>query len=405
MIQKGTNYIYYIFVLREYLLQLVGINHPREVVVLIILSMYKPIQISCGAFHNILFYDKIYVWGLNDDAQLGFGHKRKVLSPTELVLPENIKSISCGWSHTIALTYVPNKIYVWGNNYSGQLGFPEKNYIALPRQLLLPTAIKSVSCGASCTIALTSIPNKMYVWGSNMYGELGLAVRAELPAGRFADPGHYIDQNSPQELILCGSIISVSCGDYHTVALVKNSDHSNKIFVWGQNKYGQLGLGDRKNRCVPCELNLSQTIVSVSCADHTIALTNSNEIYVWGRNHYGQLGLGDKNNMHVPTKLYMNEPIGSVSCGERHTVALTKSGKCYVWGLHKNEKMYSGKRNRKYSPKQIKFREPIVSVGCGWGHTIVVTQSKKIYVWGSGECGQLGLGNTDSKFSIRELKF
>ncbi|HLX52767.1 MAG TPA: hypothetical protein VKR58_02445 [Aquella sp.] len=212
------------------MLQLVGINHPREIVMLIILSIYKPIQISCGSFHNILFYDKIYVWGLNDDAQLGFGHKRKVLFPTELVLPEKIKSISCGSSHTIALTYIPNKIYVWGCNYSGQLGLGplEKKYIpgsrSSPRQLFLPTAIKSVSCGVFYTIALTSIPNKMYVWGSNVYGQLGL--------------GHYTKQSSPQELILSEPIISVSCGSYHTVTLIKNSDHSNKIFVWGWNKYG-----------------------------------------------------------------------------------------------------------------------------------------------------------------------
>ncbi|HLX52768.1 MAG TPA: hypothetical protein VKR58_02450, partial [Aquella sp.] len=123
----------------------------------------------------------------------------------------------------------------------------------------------------------------------------------------------------------------------------------------------QLGLGTCKQKCVPHELKLSQIIVSVSCNNHTIALTNSNEIYVWGRNHYGQLGLGHKNNMYVPSKLLMDEPIGSVSCGQRHTVALTKSGKCYMWGLHENMKIYSENHNGMYSPQQIKFQEPIVS--------------------------------------------
>ena len=35
----------------------------------------------------------------------------------------------------------------------------------------------------------------------------------------------------------------------------------------------------------------------------SIALTNNNEIYVWGENMYGQLGLGDDKNGNSPQKL------------------------------------------------------------------------------------------------------
>src|SRR5579864_3758564 len=102
MFQSRKNYIYYIFVLGEYMMNIFGMNYPKEIIELIIMSVYKPIQISCGLDHTILLSDKIYVWGQNDNGQLGLGHEKNVTSPTELILPMDIKSISCGWYHNIA---------------------------------------------------------------------------------------------------------------------------------------------------------------------------------------------------------------------------------------------------------------------------------------------------------------
>lgn len=392
MILTRKNYIYYIFILNAYLRKIIGKHSPIEIIKLIIMSAYEHIKISCGSKHVVLLSDKIYVWGRNEYGQLGLGHHKTCVSPTELRLHENIRSISCGWYHTIALTYVPNKMYVWGSNESGELGLGNYDCKKKPRKLFLPTTIRSVSCGGYHTIALTNIPNKIYVWGCNSHGQLGL--------------GHDRNKNTPQELILCGPIISIDCGGFFTIALIKNSAHSNKLYGWGCIEDEQFGSDYIGNTNSPQKINLHKNVVSVNCGGHhAIVLTNNNEIYVWGSNINGELGLGYASDMHSLQKLNFDERIASISCGGYHTVALTKFGECYVWGNHRYAKLYSTSLDKRYSPHKLKFRDEIVSINCGENYTIILTTSGKIYVWGNNENGQLGLGHTINKYSLRELKF
>lgn len=68
------------------------------------------------------------------------------------------------------------------------------------------------------------------------------------------DPGHTNDIHLPQRLILPVSIkhiVSITCGKHHTVAVIK----LDTVYVWGGNEWGQLGLGDTKNRNTPRKLN------------------------------------------------------------------------------------------------------------------------------------------------------
>lgn len=44
----------------------------------------------------------------------------------------------------------------------------------------------------------------------------------------------------------------VACGYAHTLAL---SDEG-VLYVWGSNSYGQLGLGNKTNACVPMKVKL-----------------------------------------------------------------------------------------------------------------------------------------------------
>src|SRR5436190_798828 len=77
----------------------------------------------------------------------------------------------------------------------------------------------------------------------------------------------------------------------------------NDAYLWGYNKYGQLGLGHNEDQNSPQKLDLPN-IKKIICGDyHCMAITNLNEIYVWGRNNWGQLGLGHNKDQHLPQKL------------------------------------------------------------------------------------------------------
>ena len=251
------------------------------------------LSISCGKHHTIILVRsdestsqeiKCYGWGYNYSGQIGSGYVNWMTKymPREINL-SNVSSISCGYSHTIALTN-ENEIYSWGSNDNGRLGLGDTISKYSPQKINL-TNIMSVSCGINFTIALT-INGKLYSWGNNKWGQLGL--------------GNYCDQHLPQYISLPESIGSVVCGRNHTFALTNNGN----IYGWGYNNFGQVGLTEYFNINRPQKLYFLEPIKSISCgSNHTIAVTNNDMLYVWGKNNYGQLGLGDSTNRFTPTKL------------------------------------------------------------------------------------------------------
>ena len=57
------SYIFYLFILKEYLTKLFGTHFPREIIKLIIMIDYRNIIISCGRYSTILMKDgDIYTW-------------------------------------------------------------------------------------------------------------------------------------------------------------------------------------------------------------------------------------------------------------------------------------------------------------------------------------------------------
>src|SRR5262249_33605220 len=93
----------------------------------------------------------------------------------------------------------------------------------------------------------------------------------------------------------------------------------------------------------PIDLGSGKTAIAVSaCVSHVCALLNDSSIKCWGDNTYGQLGIGDANERgSAPGQMGDNLPavdLGagvtarSVSCGNTHTCALLVDGRVKCWG-------------------------------------------------------------------------
>jgi alpha-tubulin suppressor-like RCC1 family protein len=67
------------------------------------------------------------------------------------------------------------------------------------------------------------------------------------------------------------------------------------VIGFGRNNHGQLGLGDTEDRKRPTEI---AALAGESChvleagKFHSALLNEKNKLYMWGKNKYGQLGLG-----------------------------------------------------------------------------------------------------------------
>ena len=98
--------------------------------------------------------------------------------------------------------------------------------------------VLAVASGKSHTLALTE-SQRIYAFGSNSEGQLGVGVDAV--GGEFSE--------SPLEVTLHGDkieaeededIVALAAGSMHSLALTK----SGRVWAWGSNKEGQLGVGD-----------------------------------------------------------------------------------------------------------------------------------------------------------------
>ena len=93
------------------------------------------------------------------------------------------------------------------------------------------------------------------------------------------------------------------------------------VLVFGDNGYGQLGLGHDKNINSPTLLTNDTTIRNIIRGrNHTIIYKNNGDVLVFGNNDYGQLGLGHDNDINSPTLLMNDKCIKNIICGGHHTI-------------------------------------------------------------------------------------
>jgi len=96
---------------------------------------------------------------------------------------------------------------------------------------------------------------------------------------------------------------AISLGGFSTCAILDN----NSVKCWGDNYFGQLGLGDTDARgdgtnemgdTLPAvDLGTGRTATAIqSGAYHTCAILDNGSVKCWGNNDSGQLGQGDTEN-------------------------------------------------------------------------------------------------------------
>ncbi|KAK6588051.1 uvb-resistance uvr8 [Cryptosporidium xiaoi] len=129
-------------------------------------------EISCGGHHTGILMDdgKVYMFGGGAFGKLGFGSKEDVLIPKPLSSNSFgnliVSKISLGYQHTAVITRC-GKVFTWGQG--GRLGHvynaPEPDFLT-PRKLnsLGEVLIVDISCGCSHTVALSDVGD-VYAWG------------------------------------------------------------------------------------------------------------------------------------------------------------------------------------------------------------------------------------------------
>lgn len=223
------------------------------------------------------------------------------------------------------------------------------------------------------------------------------------------------------------SVIS-SCTASHCVAI----SIEGKVYVWGRNDKGQLGVGDCERRdtpTTPTELEDYNIVTAATGRNHTLFVTDKGDCFAAGDNKMGQLGVGGEgNNFTSPVKIdYRGPPICKVACGGEFSVFVNVEGQMYTSGCpeygqtgHNTDGKYFISSNkmgfnlvtvptivplfidRDRDGSVIPIHDVLIEdVVCGPNHTVALDRQKRVFSWGFGGYGRLGHSTPKDEFVPR----
>jgi len=223
--------------------------------------------------------------------------------------------------------------------------------------------------------------------------------------------------------------VKLAAGARHTCALFEDG----RVKCWGDNAFGQLGVGDTKTRGdEPNEMGHALPIVDlgaqkrakslVAGEKHSCALLESGGVKCWGFGGHGALGLGDPHHRgDEPGEMGDKLPevdLGTdgsgksnialaLAAGALHTCALLAGGAVKCWGSGVAGQLGIGAPdNRGDVMDEMGDALPAVDLGPGESavgitagryHTCATLAGGAIKCWGVNFYGQLGLGDTLSR--------
>ncbi|HMJ11595.1 MAG TPA: hypothetical protein VK524_09300, partial [Polyangiaceae bacterium] len=178
---------------------------------------------------------------------------------------------------------------------------------------------------------------------------------------------------------------------FHQTCFIKNG----RLYCWGQNDFGQLGLGDVANRNVPTAIGAGTDWADMCGGEyHSCALRANGELYCWGRNSKGQLGIGSLVDQRSPVRVAGFSDFTHLTCNSELSCALRRSGALYCWG--DNLEGAPGLADADgaahvTSPQPVAGGLRFTQASTGQGHTCGLRNDGALFCWGRNTNGQLGI--------------
>ena len=328
-----------------------GVRNTSRHLLLTSLSANTFTAVVCGAAHSLALTSSgdVYGWGSNEEAQLtGLGGCVDALGsasclgpvfiPTRLPGLPPVKLLATGGgylggssgevpsgAHSLAVG-LDGRLYSWGSNFYGQLGVrADYSRVGIHSLAVTPNVPlrRDFSPYANASLRLLdSLPRNLPPF--TRLADYMTAVRADLGAitgvapervaNRLTQPAQLPSFLTPSGAT--GDIAAVSAGAHHSLVLLTSGD----IFAFGDNRFGQLGIGrtdarydgdaafQRRSASMPLRIDRP---VRVTRWDETLR----NGSLVTGRSAYGSGGR-----------------FVSITCGTLTSLALTEGGVAWIWG-------------------------------------------------------------------------
>lgn len=240
-----------------------------------------------------------------------------------------------------------------------------------------------LALGSDHTCALRG-DGSVYCWGANNNGQLGLGTFTTGTSTPSAVTG------------LNGDVVSITAGAGHSCALLGDGT----VECWGDNLYGQLGVGDNADKAsATAVVNLTDVVALAGGYHHTCATKADGTLWCWGAGSTFQLGQGtnDWADHNTPVQVMgLNGPAIDVATGTSFSCALLGDRTVQCWGNNLNGKLGAATGNTTYSatPVTVSGVSDVTDLSASQAHTCAVIADGRIQCWGMDEDFRLGATQT-----------
>ncbi len=350
---------------------------------------------------------KAGAWGLGTSGQLG--NNTTVTSNVPVMVQDvgmlggrTLRALSNAGAHSLALC-TDGTVYSWGSNAFGRLGNGTTTASKVPLGISGYGALsgrKAVSVAAGGTYNLVLCEDgTLCSWGLNANGQLGnnTTAQSSIPTA--------VDQTG----VLSGKeIAGIAAGNGQSIVC----DSDGKVYTWGANASGQLGIGTTTQSLVPAAVPSSgvlagRSVVKVAAGLGLCAvLCSDGGVVTWGTNTAGQLG--DSSNVQssspvavIGSGILLGRKIVDLAAGGSHCLALCSDGTLVAWGLNASGQLGINSTSNSNVPVAVDASgalsgKTIVSISAGLNHSLARCSDGTVLAWGQGASGQLGNGTSIS---------
>jgi len=280
------------------------------------------------------------------------------------------------------------RILTWGLNgllgyYDGQaqLYFPRANSLPIANGITGATALVSGRAHAHVLRADGTVSG----WGINSFGEVGsgsLENRVE----------------QPQQLPNLPPIQTLAAGTTHGLALARDG----RVFAWGLNVDGQLGLGDNNNRLQPAEVaGLSGVQAIAAAGTFSVALKFDGTVWAWGDNHGQQLADGTQISRNRPSQLAGLTSIAKLFTTDFSIFAQKADGTVWVTGAPPT--VIADDPGPRSAPRHLSDFDGAVSIAGTYRHIVVVRADGSVWTGGQQVALALGFPETSDVAGLKQI--
>lgn len=343
--------------------------------------------VAAGGAHSLarsVNGNTVWAWGDNAYGQLGQGSTTASTSPVIISGLSGVKALAAGADHSLALLN-DGSVWAWGRNSAGALGDGTQTSRPAPQRVNGLSNVVAIAAGAGRSLAVKA-DGSLWAWGENMTGALGIGSQNNT----------LVPTAVGQGVNGFAGIVAVAAGVRHTLAL--RIDGS--VFA-----FGELSAPSGVQTLPTVVPGLSSISGIAAGEGFSAALDINAKLWSWGLNDSGQLGLGDSAAHAAPAQIARTSTGGDVpafvglAAGRDFALARALDGSLRAWGAGTNGQLGGGEpASGSTAPRLVgALPTPVVSITGGSGHTLAVRSDGSVYAWGANAAGQLGIGSNEAR--------